>query len=433
MRILFACVPADGHFNPLTGLAVHLRERGHDVRWYTGPSLAARVHRLGVPFHPFRRAAEITGETIPDLFPERAALRGPALIRFDGEKIFLSNVPGYVADIAEIERAWPFDVLFCDSAFYGARPVKQRWGKHVLMLEPGWESIADDPLVPPPFLGLPPASGPARRWLYRGLKLAMHRMVDRHLLAAYNRTLGSVGVPSVRWSVFEDPVRTADTYFLNGVPGLAYPRRHPAPNTRFLGACVPHRGPAADRSGPAVDPGPTDRRTVLVSQGTVDNHDPDKLIVPTLQALRGSGFRVLVATGAAGLTRRLRPLYAGPDVTIEDWIDFDRVLPRVDVFVSNGGNGSLLAALRHGVPLVCAGLREGKNDNNVHVAHHGLGLDLRTEHPRPRDLRTAIARVIVEPSFRAGAGRVRDEIARYRPHDIVDEHLAGLSRIRRAA
>lgn len=91
MKILFACVPAEGHMGPLTGIAVHLRDRGHDVHWYTGPSLAPVVARMGLAFHPFRQAVEITGETIHDLFPERAALHGPALIRFDGEKIFIAN------------------------------------------------------------------------------------------------------------------------------------------------------------------------------------------------------------------------------------------------------------------------------------------------------------------------------------------------------
>ena len=136
---------------------MHLRNRGHEVRWYTGQSLSAKVARLGIPFHPFRRAIEITGENIPELFPERAKLRGPALIRFDGEKIFLANAVGYLRDITEIDDEFDFDVLFCDAAFYGARPVKERLGKRVLTLGPGWESIADDPLVPPPFLGLKPA------------------------------------------------------------------------------------------------------------------------------------------------------------------------------------------------------------------------------------------------------------------------------------
>ncbi|WP_299185577.1 hypothetical protein [uncultured Aquimarina sp.] len=35
IKILFACIYADGHFNPMTQLAVHLKKK-RDVRWYTG-------------------------------------------------------------------------------------------------------------------------------------------------------------------------------------------------------------------------------------------------------------------------------------------------------------------------------------------------------------------------------------------------------------
>lgn len=87
MKILFASLAAEGHFGPLTGIAVHLQHSGHDVRWYTSASMAGKLERLGIPLLPFRRATEITGENIPTLFPERASLRGPKLIRFDGEKI----------------------------------------------------------------------------------------------------------------------------------------------------------------------------------------------------------------------------------------------------------------------------------------------------------------------------------------------------------
>ncbi len=55
MKILFATMPFDGHFNPLTGIAMHLKAAGHDVRWYTGPSYAAKLERLGIPHYPFRR------------------------------------------------------------------------------------------------------------------------------------------------------------------------------------------------------------------------------------------------------------------------------------------------------------------------------------------------------------------------------------------
>ena len=45
-KILFANVPADGHFNPLTGLAVHLKNLGCDVRWYTSNSYAEKIGRM---------------------------------------------------------------------------------------------------------------------------------------------------------------------------------------------------------------------------------------------------------------------------------------------------------------------------------------------------------------------------------------------------
>ena len=31
-KFLFATMPFDGHFNPLTSIAMHLKAQGHDVR-----------------------------------------------------------------------------------------------------------------------------------------------------------------------------------------------------------------------------------------------------------------------------------------------------------------------------------------------------------------------------------------------------------------
>src|SRR5215213_5378130 len=47
-KILFANFPADGHFNPLTGLAAHLKKIGCDVRWYTSDRYQAKIERLGI-------------------------------------------------------------------------------------------------------------------------------------------------------------------------------------------------------------------------------------------------------------------------------------------------------------------------------------------------------------------------------------------------
>ena len=48
-RILFANVPADGHFNPLTGLAVHLKNCGYDVRWYSSSMYKHKIEKMDIP------------------------------------------------------------------------------------------------------------------------------------------------------------------------------------------------------------------------------------------------------------------------------------------------------------------------------------------------------------------------------------------------
>ena len=99
MKILFASMPADGHFNPLTGVAAHLAGAGHDVRWYAGPEYGPKLDGLGMTHFPYRRATEITAGNLNERFPERARLKGPKAISFDLEKFFVTNVDNHFQDI----------------------------------------------------------------------------------------------------------------------------------------------------------------------------------------------------------------------------------------------------------------------------------------------------------------------------------------------
>ena len=154
---------------------------------------------------------------------------------------------------------------------------------------------------------------------------------------------------------------------------------------------------------------------VAVSQGTVDNSDPGKLIVSTLEALKDGPY-VVVATTAGTRTEQLRERFAAPNVVIEDFINYDDLFPHVDVFVTNGGFGSVLAAMRHGVPVVAAGKREGKNDINARVGWNRLGVDLRSERPRPASIRAAVRRVLDDPTYASQRGEAAGRARLVRPH-----------------
>jgi UDP:flavonoid glycosyltransferase YjiC (YdhE family) len=89
--------------------------------------------------------------------------------------------------------------------------------------------------------------------------------------------------------------------------------------------------------------------------------------------------------------------------------------PHVDVFVTNGGFGSVLAAIRHGVPLVAAGKTEGKSDINARIGHNHLGIDLGKERPKPSSIRAALGRVLADLTFSAHVEALRAELESYDP------------------
>ena len=91
------------------------------------------------------------------------------------------------------------------------------------------------------------------------------------------------------------------------------------------------------------------------------------------------------------------------------YLPFDWVLPKVDVFVTNGGYGSVNQAMSFGIPLVTAGLTEDKADVNARVAWSGVGIDLATNQPTPQALREAVRTVLDKPNYRLRASLMADE------------------------
>lgn len=91
--------------------------------------------------------------------------------------------------------------------------------------------------------------------------------------------------------------------------------------------------------------------------------------------------------------------------------------------VSNGGFGSNMAALVYGVPLVTAGTREGKNDNNVRLAVNRLAIDVRTETPKPARVRAAVRQALNNPDMFAAVKRIQTELATYDAFRTIEEDL----------
>lgn len=420
MKVLFASMPADGHFNPLTGIAVELMGRGHDVRWYAGPTYGARLDRLGMPWFAYDRATEVMASNLDELFPQRAALKGPQLISFDLDKFFVSQVENHYQDMAAIKDGWPFEALVCDGALYAELLVAE--SLHLPVFAVGLTMVMPDAHGPPPFFGLMPARtllGRLRHAVVRTMLASGMRVGTIH----YNEILARHGVAPIGSDGFpHEPMLRTQRVFLNGSPGLEFPGYQPLPNAEYVGPLVPaRRALSASAPLPDVVVDPT-AKVVAVSQGTVDNTDPAKLIIPTIEALKDSGD-VVVATTAGAQTAALRARYPQPNVVIADFINYDDLSPHVDVFVTSGGFGSNLAAFLHGLPVVGAGKREGKDDINARIGYNNLGIDLRSEHPKPAAIHKAVRRLLDDPTYARKVADLRAELQSYDPIGTIEKRL----------
>ena len=148
-----------------------------------------------------------------------------------------------------------------------------------------------------------------------------------------------------------------DAYLQATVAGFEYPRSDLAPSVRFVGPIL--APPTADFDEPPwwgeLGGG---RQVVHVTQGTLDNADLARLLLLTVRALADDDVLVVATTGGPDP----EPLRAGlpANACLERFIPHDRLLPHVDVMVTNGGYGGVQQALANGVPLVVAGDSEDK-------------------------------------------------------------------------
>ncbi len=407
MKVLMGSLAFSGHFNPMTGIAKQLQAAGNEVSWYTGSHYAAKLAELGIEHRPFVRAVEHTEANLNDLYPERARLKGPKVVSFDGEKVFAGNVGNFFEDLKEIHATDPFDVLVIDGAIYVQRLVTRLLGIPVVSVI-AIQNMQRDRLVPPLFFGFQPAKGVRGRVRDHVMTALSERMVMKPARQRYARILADYGLTMPQGGFFTDePYLTSAAVLQTGTESFDYPRSQRNPLVHYVGPLVPYR----TRSGAYAAPAPSPhRRTVLVTQGTVDNEDATKLIVPTIEALKDTDTQLIVATGGKG-TARLREAYPQPNIVIEDYVDFDAVLSRADAFVTNGGFGGVLLSLSHGVPPVCAGVKEGKNDINARVDYHRVGINLKTEKPAADAIADAVERVVTEPSYRQRAAGYAAEMA----------------------
>jgi UDP:flavonoid glycosyltransferase YjiC (YdhE family) len=213
----------------------------------------------------------------------------------------------------------------------------------------------------------------------------------------------------------------SSTYFLqSGTPGFEYRRSDFGKNIRFIGALLPLRS-QRKYAGDLEWRASSFRQIILVTQGTIEK-DPEKLLVPVLEAYKDTDCFVIATTGGSK-TKELRQRYAYANIMIEDFIPFDQVLPYTSVFITNGGYGGVMLGIEHNVPLVVAGIHEGKNEINARVGYFKLGINLRTEAPSKEQITKSVEEIFTNPEYKKNVKRLGAEFRQYSPMQLTEKYV----------
>ena len=403
MRVILAGTPMIGHLNPLLSIGRSLVADGHEVIGHTASAHRHRFEAVGAAFEPFAGPIDQDLGDLDTVYPELKDLPpGPQKLGFLFMHAFIGRLVPQHASLAALLARFPADLVLTDNLFLGTFPflLGPRAERPAIVhcgVTPLFSSRDDGAPQGP---GLPPATDEATIRRYAQMGAAVDQAFFRPIQAELDRALAAVGRGPLAVPMNDASIMLPDLFLQPTVAGFEFPRRHAPAPLRFVGA-LPL--PAADMPRPhwAEDVAKADK-VVLVTQGTLANHDLGEVIAPTLAALAGRGdLLVLATTGGRSPDEVPGPI---PDnARVAEFLPYDWLMPQLDLVVTNGGYGTVNQALSHGVPLVVVGINEDKAEVGARVAWAGVGIAVQTETPEPGPLRDAIDRVLDDGRYRTAA------------------------------
>ncbi|MGY4041875.1 glycosyltransferase [Aeromonas hydrophila] len=404
--ILLAATATPGHVNPMLAAARLLVEEGHRVLMLCGALFEQRIRATGAEFVPFAPEVDFDYRALERHFPERASLSGAAQMALALKRFFAAPMAQHDSHLRALIATEKVDLLLVENGFYGVLPLlQQRDGRRLPILMLGVnpvsfsspDAIFYGPRIPPELrrsLGELP-------WLDEPT-----RQLQREVQQSFDAALAEAGAPPLT-APFTDVMVTAPDAFLQlSCAGFEYERPELEGLILYVGPLLPPRI--------ALTPPPwwerlDERPLVIVSQGTLANVDLGQLLLPALQGLAGDELQLLLTTGGRDPARLGAAVPANAIVT--EHVPFELALPRAAVLVTNGGYGSVQAALAHGVPLVVAGTGEDKAEVATRVAWSGAGINLHSNEPTADAVAAAVRKLVHEPRYRARARLLADEMA----------------------
>lgn len=427
MKILFAASPIIGHVNPLLAAARLLQDAGHEIAMLTGSRFGAKIEAAGVRFYPLPADVDLDMADIAATFPEWAHYApGPEQMLFGMKAIMADAIPSQSRRLDDILLDFHADLVVHETTFLGIlpmllRPRASRPASACIGITSLTLTRSDGAPYGP---GLPPATDAAQREQYRLVAKSIEAMMITPMWQHTDQVLHRLDVAGLPAAPFEATAVLADIILQPCVAEFDYPLYDAvADKLHFIGALMPQgAGDVPARLQQARAEG---RRIVLVSQGTIANHDLGQLLGPAIAAL-GARDDILIVATTGGKPVDSLPFAVPANTVVSPFLNFSEILPQADLLIALGGYGTVTQALHYGVPMALAGMGEDKPEIAARVTWSGCGVYLPTDRPGVEQLRDAVDQVLSQASYRTRAQALAGKFASLDARRELPRKLAAL-------
>jgi MGT family glycosyltransferase len=234
-------------------------------------------------------------------------------------------------------------------------------------------------------------------FLYQQFVAGTTGLLWHSMLPTINETRHSLGVPPVDSpAALMHPLNrvlvTCPQEFDVAMPELPS-------NVHYIGALFDNDVPAA--AGLSLWSTDNTRPRILVAFSTTYQHQ-EGVMRRLAAALAELPVEAIITVGPAVETETITP---APNVEVRRFIPHTWLLPNCSLVVTHAGLGTVMAALAHGVPLLCMPMGREQGDNAARVAAIGAGMVLPVE-AQVAEIHATISAMLASTHYREAAQRM---------------------------
>jgi UDP:flavonoid glycosyltransferase YjiC (YdhE family) len=377
--------------------AQHLKSVGHNVTFNTSENFRDKVGSTGIRFVATTGKANYDYRHPSDLHEYKTRSDADQKIHIR-RTWFAETIPDQHQGIQQILRETPIDLVLVDTFFFGSFPM---------LLGPKQKR--------PPVVGCG-----VNPMILSSCDCGSFLQLENQRIHATYQPIGEYidsimlpySIPPMPRFFIDCMYLLPDIFLQFTAEALEFPRNDMPDTIRFIGPLLPSRSVEFEEPDWWTELDGS-RPVVLVTQGTLANHDFDEVIQPALFGLADENVTVIVAAGRSDTQALAIP----ENARVASFIPFDRVLPKVDLLVTNGGYGAVNHAFSLGVPIVVAGESEDKGMVAARVGWTGAGINLKTRYASAKQMRNAVRTILTNKQYRDEAQRLQANYSRYNALD----------------